>query len=150
MPQLWSPDPLSPGYLSVDRSLHARAKHMKLTSWAPRVHPRRRRTSCQRLTRVVLKHSLSKTYTAGLRAVACVSGAERAVRHWGSLGLVPVARAGKCTLPWWATDTQTRATLRGAQHVKNSQKHAVDRHLILCLPFFSLHDDEASRSRSWL
>jgi len=78
---------------------------MKLTSWAPRVHPRRRHTSCQRLTRVVAKHSLSKSHTAGLWVVACVSGAERVARHWGSLGLVPVARAGTPTMWWWATGT---------------------------------------------
>jgi hypothetical protein len=75
---------------------------MKLTSSVPRVHPRRRRISCQRvtqrLTRAVAKHSVGKSHTAGLRVVAFVSGAGRVARHWGSLGLVPVARAGTRTL----------------------------------------------------
>ncbi len=78
---------------------------MKLASWAPQVHPRRRRTSCQRLAKVVTKHSLSKSYTAELRVIAFVSGAEGVVRRRGSLGLVPVARVGTRILWWWATDT---------------------------------------------
>jgi hypothetical protein len=75
-------------------------------------------------------------------------GAERAARLWGSLsrgqarGNFDGEQRKPCTL----------ATLRGAQHVKNSQKqkHAADRHLIRCSPFFVLHNDEASRSRSRL
>jgi len=121
MPQLWSSDPLSSGYLSAYRCLQARAQNMKLTSSAPRVHPRRRRTSCQRLTRVVAKHSLSKSHTAWLRIATCVSvsGAELAARHWGSLNLVPVARAGTRALWWWATGTlNTRNSVWGAARQK--------------------------------
>jgi len=86
MQQLWSPDPLSPGYLSVDRLLQARAQHMKLTSWAPRVHPRRRRTSCQRLTRVrrkTLTEQISHSWIAGCR-----------VREWRGTCCAPLGVLG--------------------------------------------------------
>jgi hypothetical protein len=38
----------------------------------------------------------------------------------------------------------------GRSTSKTAKKNVVDHYLILCSPFFSLHGDEASLSRSWL
>jgi hypothetical protein len=92
MPQLWSPNPLSPGYLSVDRLLQARAQHMKLTSLAPRVGATAyRQSTVDQGRRKTFTEHISNSWIAGCRE-----------REWrrtccallGVLGLGP-CRAGR-------------------------------------------------------
>jgi hypothetical protein len=138
------------GYLSVARLLRARAQHIKPTCCAPWVHPRRRRTNCQRPIRVVAHHALSVPHKAW--------SADCRVREWRGRLCAPrgVPGLGPCRAGRHADTVMVSngSHEHGKLCVERSMsvalhQHDLDRHLGRCSPFF-VYVDQATPCQSWL